>query len=440
MTNNNVDYNSNKENKLLTISNNLYSENKNHTNVKKKNPNLILESFNNSKKNINYSKNIYFQKNLSLQNYSFSNKASKNELSKIRFESLEKQTLDLDDELNPEIINKREIPIYVNHSDYFYCPNSKKEKNLNIQIMKYLLENNLIEKGKINIQQNNKKHKVKKQKQKQKQKNNNTFNLENGLKIKDDDNLSDLKDENRILTNNNESLDLNKLQNGKCDILNNNKLFDSEKSNYNIQEHLNHIKNNNLKNNRKKDTINQKNKINYKIENGNTIDKPKESFYTFRFGKIIDGKEVINGIKKKSNNNLFSNSSSSQKKINETKNTKCKIKEKNLIPKSLKKIEQNKINEKNIEENILKEKNISNKSLDIKENNSKKEPHIKYKISSNVVNEQYIDENSNFTSISLQSMNDSKMLELAEKIIPRDEELEIFKANDIINKRTKNKK
>ena len=37
-------------------------------------------------------------------------------------------------------------------------------------------------------------------------------------------------------------------------------------------------------------------------------------------------------------------------------------------------------------------------------------------------------------------MNDSKMLELAEKIIPRDEELEIFKANDIINKRTKNKK
>lgn len=440
MTNNNVDYNSNKENKLLTISNNLYSENKNHTNVKKKNPNLILESFNNSKKNINYSKNIYFQKNLSLQNYSFSNKASKNELSKIRFESLEKQTLDLDDELNPEIINKREIPIYVNHSDYFYCPNSKKEKNLNIQIMKYLLENNLIEKGKINIQQNIKKHKVKKQKQKQKQKNNNTFNLENGFKIKDDDNLSNLKDENRILTNNNESLDLNNLQNGKCDILNNNKLFDSEKSNYNIQEHLNHIKNNNLKNNRKKDTINQKNKINYKIENGNTIDKPKESFYTFRFGKIIDGKEVINGIKKKSNNNLFSNSSSSQKQINETKNTKCRIKEKNLIPKSLKKIEQNKINEKNIEENIIKEKNISNKSFDIKENNSKKEPHIKYKISSNVVNEQYIDENSNFTSISLQSMNDSKMLELAEKIIPRDEELEIFKANDIINKRTKNKK
>ena len=164
--------------------------------------------------------------------------------------------MDLDDELNPEIINKREIPIYVNHSDYFYCPNSKKEKNLNIQIMKYLLENNLIEKGKINIQQNIKKHKVKKQKQKQKQKNNNTFNLENGLKIKDDDNLSDLKDENRILTNNNESLDLNKLQNGKCDILNNNKLFDSEKSNYNIQEHLNNIKNNNLKNNRKKNKIN----------------------------------------------------------------------------------------------------------------------------------------------------------------------------------------
>ena len=70
-----------------------------------------------------------------------------------------------------------------------------------------------------------------------------------------------------------------------------------------------------------------------------------------------------------------------------------------------------------------------------------------YEITSKVVNEQFIDKNIkniknennnsfNLSIISLQSMNDSKMFKMAENIIPKDEELEKYKANNLaINKR-----
>ena len=67
-----------------------------------------------------------------------------------------------------------------------------------------------------------------------------------------------------------------------------------------------------------------------------------------------------------------------------------------------------------------------------------------YKISSKVVNIKIIVDNKNKRSnscdisvITLQSINDSKILELADNFIPKDEELEKFRANEIITKRNK---
>ncbi len=102
-----------------------------------------------------------------LLNYSFSNKASGNDLSKIHFETIANGTLDLEKKFNKKIPIKKDVPIYINHSDYFYCPNSMKEKNLNIQILKYLTKNNLIKNGNSIIkkfQKNNNLYKMKKKK------------------------------------------------------------------------------------------------------------------------------------------------------------------------------------------------------------------------------------------------------------------------------------
>ena len=37
------------------------------------------------------------------------------------------------DKILNKILNKKDKPIYLSHSDYYYCPNSKTEKNLNDQ-------------------------------------------------------------------------------------------------------------------------------------------------------------------------------------------------------------------------------------------------------------------------------------------------------------------
>lgn len=350
----------------------------------------------------------------SLFNYSFSNKTSGNEFSKIRFESLEKQTLDLDNETNCNSIKEKDVPVYINYSDYFYCPDSMKEKNLNFQIMKYLYENNLIK----NI--NNAKNKnIKKCKIRTKSKKNKSNNAINSLKFEEISNLNNLDDKNKSInfSNNYKSNESNKSIKGIYKSLNKNKLlYDSEQSN---------------------EEKNEKNKIeyiNYKdihiCKNKNTIDKPKETFYTFRTGKLFNNNKFSNLTKISSSNNSYSNSSFSQSEL-KNKNTKKRKTEskkvKNTVPKKPE-INQTRTTSKNNINEINKNKKFE------------------FEICFNVVNEQFNvktdrkdkkenNDDNELISVSLQSINDSKMFELAETFLPKeeDDELEKFKANEILN-------
>lgn len=447
----------NKRNDLL-LNNNLSSGEKRIIKIHSKDCNLIIDSLNNfklnnlAKNNSKYSRNKYKP----FLNYSFSNKASGNELSKMYFETIGNETLDLDEEFNKKS-NKKDVPIYINHSDYFYCPNSMKEKNLNIQILKYLTKNNLIKNGNNII----KKYQKKKNSQKMKMKKNNSFKLENGMKLNfnvNPINNKNLKNENNLIKNNNESLilnryikDKNELSNQKISLnqfktknINNYKINDSSQIYYNKEDSLQQIDNNKKINNIKIEHINNiKNNGNgiYNIENGNNIDKPKEKFYTFRTGKIIE----CNNCNITLNNNFLNNSSSSSyKKLNFAKN-KIKSKNKNKKGKNLIPI--------NLNKNI---KYKNNRKIDFGQNNLNYKNSIKkeYEINYKVVNEQFIMSNGKvdkttvnkknnsfeYSIISLQSINDSKMFELAEYFIPKDEEFDKFKANDIINKRNNFKK
>ena len=116
---------SSKENDLLLMNNNVLSDKK--INFKTRNETSNSLSDNNIKN--------FFQ-----SNYSFSDKTIGNELSKVNFESIEEELINKN-EISLKNLNKKEKPVYLSHSDYFYCPESKTEKNLNEQIMKYLKEN-----------------------------------------------------------------------------------------------------------------------------------------------------------------------------------------------------------------------------------------------------------------------------------------------------------
>ena len=358
--------------------------------------------------------NIFKKRNMhSLLNYSFSNKTSGNEFSKLRFESLEKQTLDLDNEINCNSIKENDVPIYINYSDYFYCPDSMKEKNLNFQIMKYLYENNLIK----NINSVKTKD-VKKCNKRTKSKKNKTNNIKNNLKLNEVNNLNNLNDKYKsiIFSNNNESNELNKSLKGLYNTFNDNKfLYD--------QSNKEQIDNNKIE------------YINYQdihiCKRENTIDKPKEKFYTFRTGKLFNNNKCSNLTKISSSNN----SSFSQSEFKNKKSKKKKIESKKVKNDVPKKPEIN-----------HKKKTSKNK---INENNKKTNKKCKLEICLNVVNEQFnvkIDkkkdkkENKDINeliSVSLQSINDSKMFELAETFLPKeeDEELEKFKANEILNRK-----
>ena len=362
--------------------------------------------------------NAFKNKNFnSLLNYSFSNKTSGKEFSKLRFESLEKQTLDLDNETNYNSIKEKDVPIYINYSDYFYCPDSIKEKNLNFQIMKYLYENNLIKD--INYI---KKKNVKKGKKRTKSKKNNSNNNKICLKLEEFNNLNNLNDKNKSTTfsNNYESNELNKSLKGiYSNTFNNNKiLYDSEQSN------------------EEKNENNKIEYINYQdihiCKTKNTIDKPKETFYTFRTGKLFNNNKLSNLTKISSNNNSYNNSSFSQSEQKSIKTKKKKVeskKNKNILPKK--------------PDN--KKKNSKNKINGTNKNTNKQ---YKLEICFNVVNEQFnvkIDkkdkeENNDINELiseSLQSINDSKMFELAETFLPKeeDEEIEKFKANEILKRK-----
>ena len=364
-------------------------------------------------------KNTFKNKNLnSLFNYSFSNKTSGNEFSKLRFESLEKQTLDLDNEIDNNSKKEKDVPIYINYSDYFYCPDSIKEKNLNFQIMKYLYENNLIKD--INYI---KKKNVKKCKKRYKSKKNNSNNIKNCIKLEEVNNLNNLNVKNKSITfpNNYESNELNKSKKGIYNnSFNKNKILcDSEKSNEEKFE------------NNKIEYINYQD--NHICKSKNTIDKPKETFYTFRTGKLFNNK-FSSLTKISSSNNSYNNSSFSQSEQKSIKTKKKKIeakKNKNIAPKK--------------PEINNKKKNSKNKINEINKNNNKK---YELEICFNVVNEQFNvkidkkDKNENddineLISVSLQSINDSKMFELAETFLPKeqDDEIEKFKANEILNKK-----
>ena len=286
--------------------------------------------------------------------------------------------------------------------------------------MKYLAENNLTKNDKNFFQKNKNLHKMKKNK---------SFKVNNGLKLNLDNNTIIEKDYN-IIENKNESIDIKEFGKEKYEIYDD-KIFDSEQTNNTLHNYIEQFEKSKID-----DTENNKNHKIYSIVHINNIDKPKETFYTFRTGKIIDANSNIN-FKKISQSNFFlSNSSSSQKKKINVKNNKIKKKcWKNLIP--------NNYNKKG------KIKNDSDKIIDINNKNNNKKDNMKplYEITSKVVNEQFIDksikniknENNNsfnLSIISLQSMNDSKMFKMAENFIPKDEELEKYKVNNLaINKR-----
>ena len=430
INNNNNDNEKEKKinNNLSLINNELSSGEKRIIKIQNQVNNLIIDSLNNlklkefPKEKFKNAKNKYKQ----LSNYSFSNKESGNELSKKYFETLEKETIDLDRIFNHKLFTK-DVPIYINHSDYFYCPNSMKEKNLNIQIMKYLYQNNLIKNDKHINQNNLKKNKIHKMKK------NNSFKLSNGIILKKNNTIFNLKESNSntIIINNNESKFLNKSQKEKI----NNNISESDEINYDIKYYLKQIDNNKINNIKIKYINNIKNNNNiYTIEKQNNIDKPKENFYSFRTGKIIND-YAINNNKLSSSNFYLSNSSSSNKKLMSNQKIKKKSKKsKMIIPIDFKKMNYQKSN--NSQQKDLKEKNIMNNC----NNNNQQKSFKNVEISTKVVNEQIgkkkkNNDSSDISRISLQTMNDSKIFELAENIIPKDEELEKFKANEFMNKR-----
>ena len=345
-------------------------------------------------------------------NYSFSEKTIGNEISKTHFESIEEELLTKDKILN-KILNKKDKPIYLSHSDYYYCPNSKTEKNLNDQIMKYLYENNLITK------KNQKK----------------TKNISNIFYIINNNFDANYKKkylftESKILQNINDNK-VNQIKEQKVDYklkINDNNLAASPTNN-NKNEYIEKMK-------RRKKLNTQINQINnIKIKNiyitnneninnhkkGNIFNKSKEKLYGLKNSKIFNSKEKLGKNKISFNNKLFG--------YNQTSNNQNKI---NKESQGKEKIKNNKMKTNN--------NKIKNKSFDYKRNIYTKESNKginknrNYEISSNIVNEEIICKNENnnnknmsdLSTVSLQSINDSKLLVLAEDLIQKDGDFDKF--------------
>ena len=345
-------------------------------------------------------------------NYSFSEKTIGNEISKTHFESIEEELLTKDKILN-KILNKKDKPIYLSHSDYYYCPNSKTEKNLNDQIMKYLYENNLITK------KNQKK----------------TKNISNIFYIINNNFDANYKKkylftESKILQNINDNKE-NQIQEPKFDYklkINDNNIAVSPTNN-NKNEYIDKMK----KRKKLNTQINQINNIKIKnifitnhenINNhkkGNIFNKSKEKLYGLKNSKIFNSKEKLGKNKISFNNKLFG--------YNQTSNNQNKINKENP---GKEKIKNNKMKANN--------NKIKNKSFDYKRNIYTKESNKginknrNYEISSNIVNEEIICKNENnnnkkisdLSTVSLQSINDSKLLVLAEDLIQKDGDFDKF--------------
>ena len=345
-------------------------------------------------------------------NYSFSEKTIGNEISKTHFESIEEELLAKDKILN-KILNKKDKPIYLSHSDYYYCPNSKTEKNLNDQIMKYLYENNLITK------KNQKK----------------TKNISNIFYIINNNFDANYKKkylftESKILQNINDNK-VNQIKEQKVDYklkindnnstaspINNNKneYIEKMKRRKKLNTQINQINNIKIKNIY---ITNNENINNHK--KGNIFNKSKEKLYGLKNSKIFNSKEKLGKNKISFNNKLFG--------YNQTSNNQNKINKENP---GKEKIKNNKMKANN--------NKIKNKSFDYKRNIYTKESNKGinknrfYEISSNIVNEEIICKNENnnnknmsdLSTVSLQSINDSKLLVLAEDLIQKDGDFDKF--------------
>ena len=381
---------SSKENDLSLINYDLLSGQK--INFKTRNEASNSLSDNNIKK--------FFQ-----SNYSFSDKTIENEFSKKIFESIQEELIPQNGKSN-KCINKKERQVCLNHSDYFYCPESKTEKNLNDQINKYLKENNL---------------EIKRKPKKSKNiinnfNNNNIFDI-----IKNQNNYTN---ESKILDNNINN-NIIKLKDKKG--IYREQESENETISHCLQQYLEQMK----KYKNYNAPINQINNIkikNYYISNNekdiNTFDKNKylekesKNYHNIKTEKLNNSKKKINNNKKTFNCNPKNKYSSIKSNINNKDN--YFINKKN---KATNKSDYNINNKKKSFSNIetFDEKNILN-------NNKNNE----YEIDSNIVNEkiigkkEYINkkEMSNLETISLQSLNDSKLMLIADDLIKKEEEFE----------------
>ena len=379
---------SSKENDLSLINYDLLSGQK--SNFKTRNEASNSLSDNNIKK--------FFQ-----SNYSFSDKTIGNEFSKKIFESIHEELIPKNGKSN-KCINKKERQVCLNHSDYFYCPESKTEKNLNDQINKYLKENNL---------------EIKRKSKKGKNIINN-FNINNIFEIIK--NQNNYTNESKILDNNIYD-NIIKLKDKKGIYIE----PESEKETIShcLQQYLEQMK----KYKNYNAPINQINNIKIKniyISNNekdiNTFDKNKclekesKNYHNIKTEKLNNSKKKINNHKKSFNCNPNNKYFSSKCNINNKENY--------FIAKK------NKANNKSNYNMTNKKKSFSNIETFDGKNILKNNKNNEYEIDSNIVNEKTIGktknmnkkEISNLETISLQSLNDSKLMLIADDLIKKEDE------------------
>ena len=337
-------------------------------------------------------------------NYSFSDKTIGNEFSKAHFESIEEELISK----KKKNSNKKEKPIILSHSDYFYCPNSKTEKNLNNQIMKYLHENNLTIQKKV-IKTNNVYNNYK----------NDNYEI-NNFKI------DSLKDSKILIYNNGLDENVESSNNNNCNYGKPTAL--TEPVNNCLKQYLEQIKRNKIFNAQ----INQINNIKIKNvyitndKNINAIQKSKPvNKSKCKKEKIINSKENKN--KNIINDNLRTHNSNTKNKIMFSKDKNKNKSNKNNVTCKNKKVKNNSTNKiigknKNIYDfKINRENEIIKKS----QKNEIKSPLVNKKIINNNKNKK-INKLTNLSSVSLQSINDSKLLILANDLIEKDKELSKF--------------
>ena len=389
---------SSKENDLLLMNNNVLSDKK--INFKTRNETSNSLSDNNIKK--------FFQ-----SNYSFSDKTIGNELSKVNFESIEEELINKN-EKSLKNLNKKEKPIYLSHSDYFYCPESKTEKNLNEQIMKYLKENNLEVKKKSN------KNKIIL----------NNYNINNIFEVRK--NKTNYINESNILDNNinnniirlKDNKEINFNQNSENDSISNclQQYLEQMKKYQNYNNTINQINNIKIKNIY---ITNNENNINT-FEKKRSLKKTNKTFSNIKTKKLNNSKEQINISKKTFNTKLCNNNFSQNYKYSSLKNQ-LNNNDKNNFPD----YNNNSHKNKSGSQKVNQKKQFSNMKNHNKKNIMNNDQNNKYEIESNIVNEKIICKNkndnkknlSNLSTISLQSINDSKLLLIADDLIKKDEEL-----------------